>query len=99
MKLFSQAAHNKEVVRKPDSDAMKGFLMNFVKVTEFDLDPENTFYREREWRNIGDFSFSSCDVAALVVPASLIGEVREHLRKYDYPSTISVVAWEFIEHA
>lgn len=99
MKLLSQAAHNKEVVRKPDAEAMKGFLMNFVKVTEFDVDPTNTFYREREWRNIGDFSFASEDVAAVVVPASLIGEVREHLEKEGYPPTISVVAWEFIEHA
>ena len=78
---------------------MKGFLMNFVKVTEFDLDPENTFYREREWRNIGDFGFATDDVAAVVAPAALIGEVREHLEKQGYPPTISVVAWEFIEHA
>lgn len=35
MKLMSQSAHNKEVIRKPDAEAMKGFLMNFVKVTDF----------------------------------------------------------------
>jgi hypothetical protein len=99
MKLMSQAAHNKEVVRKPDAEAMKGFLMNFVKVTDFDPAPENTFYREREWRNIGDFSFAVDDVAAVVVPESLIGEVREHFNKEGYPPSISIVAWEFIEHA
>ena len=99
MKLMSQAAHNKEVVRKPDAEAMKGFLMNFVKVTDFDPSPENTFYREREWRNIGDFSFTADDVAAVVVPESLIGEVREHFNEEGYPSSISIVAWEFIEQA
>ncbi len=101
MRLFSQAQaeRNREVVRKPDAEAMKGFLMNFVKVTAFDADPENTFYREREWRNIDDFTFSSDDVAAVVAPASLIGEIREHLDKEGYPPTISTVAWEFIEHA
>ena len=99
MKLLSQAAHNKEVVRKPDADAMKGFLMNFVKVTDFDVSPENTFYREREWRNIGDFSFTVEDVAAVVVPEKLIDEVRAHLDKAGYPPSISIVAWEFIENA
>jgi hypothetical protein len=99
MKLMSQAAHNKEVVSKPDADAMKGFLMNFVKVTDFDSSPENSFYREREWRNIGDFSFTVDDVAAVVAPESLIGEVREHLDREGYSASISIVAWEFIEQA
>jgi hypothetical protein len=99
MKLLSQAAHNKEMIRKPDSELMKGFLMNFVKVTEFDTSPENTFYREREWRNIGDFSFSVEDVAAVVVPETSIANVRTHMDKEGYPRSISIVAWEFIEHA
>lgn len=99
MRLLSQAAHNNEAVRKPDAEEMKGFLMNFVKVTDFDTSPENTFYREREWRNIGDFSFTIEDVAAVVVPKSYIGEARAHLDKEGYPPSISIVAWEFIEQA
>lgn len=99
MRLMSQAAHNKEAIQKPDADAMKGFLMNFVKVTSFDLSPENTFYREREWRNIGDFAFTVDEVEAVVVPESYIGEVREHFNREGYPPSISIVAWEFIEHA
>jgi hypothetical protein len=99
MKLMSQATHNKELVRKPDAEAMKGFLMNFVKVTDFDPAPENTFYREREWRNIGDFNFNVDDVVAVVAPESLIGEVRKHLDSEGYAPSISTVAWEFIEHA
>lgn len=78
---------------------MKGFLMNFVKVTNFDSSPENTFYREREWRNIGDFTFAVDDVAAVVAPESLIGEVREHFDKEGYSPSTSIVAWEFIEQA
>lgn len=99
MKLMTQAANNKEAVRKPDAEAMKGFLMNFVKVTDFDPAPENTFYREREWRNIGDFGFTVDDIAAVVVPESFIGEVREHFDQEGYPPTISIVSWEFIEQA
>jgi hypothetical protein len=99
MRMFSQAQNNKEMVRKPDSDAMKGFLMNFIKVTDFDPLPENTFYREREWRNIGDFPFAVEDIAAVVVPEKFIDTVKGHLDKEGYPASISVVAWEFIEHA
>lgn len=73
--------------------------MNFVKVTDFDTLPDNTFYREREWRNIGDFSFTTDDVAAVVVPEKFIGEARAHLDSQGYPQSISIVAWEFIEHA
>jgi hypothetical protein len=101
MKFLSQAQADayKEAVIKPDAEAMKGFLMNFVKVTDFDTSPENTFYREREWRNLGDFGFNVEDIAAVVAPESYIGEVREHLNKEGYPSSISLVSWEFIEHA
>lgn len=99
MKLLSQAEHNNEAICKPDSEMMKGFLMNFVKVTDFDTSPENTFYREREWRNIGDFNFAVEDVAAVVVPESFIADARAHLDKEGYPRSISIVAWEFIEHA
>ena len=99
LKLMSQAANNKEVVKKPDADAMKGFLMNFVKITDFDASPENTFYREREWRNIGDFRFAVEDVAAVVVPEAFLAETRAHLDVIGYPRSISIVAWEFIENA
>lgn len=99
LKLLSQAADIKEAVYKPDAEAMKGFLMNFVKVTDFDTSPENTFYREREWRNIGDFNFTGEDVAAVVVPEQFIAEVRELLDKEDFPQSISILAWDFIEHA
>ncbi len=99
MKLMAQAAHNKVEVQEPDIEAMKGFFMNFIKVTNFDITPENTFYREREWRNIGDFSFSAEAVAAIVVPESFIGEVKSFLDKEGYPQSVSIVAWEFIENA
>jgi hypothetical protein len=99
MKLLAQSSNNKEEITKPDVDAMKGFLMNFVKVTDFDSSPEKTFYREREWRNIGDFNFTVDDVAAVAVPKSTIGEVREHLRLEGFSPSISIVAWEFIEDA
>lgn len=98
-KMLAQASQNKELVREPDADAVKGFWLNFIKVTDFDTNPENTFYREREWRNIGDFHFQEADVAAIVVPEALLTEVRDHLEAKGYPKSISVVSWEFIENA
>lgn len=98
-RMFSQATHTAERIQSPDSEAMKGFFLNFVKVTDFDTSPENTFYREREWRNIGDFSFSVDDVAAVAAPESSVREVRECLNDAGYPPSISIVAWEFIEQA
>ena len=98
-RLLSLAAHQKEAVKEPDREALKGFLMNFVKVTNFDVSPENTFYREREWRNIGDFSFAADDVAAVVVPESFLPGVRDILDKEGYPRSISLIAWEFVENA
>lgn len=98
-RMLAQAALNKETIREPDADAVKGFWLNFIKVTDFDTSPENTFYREREWRNIGDFQFQIGDVAAIVVPEVLIAEMRDHLEAEGYPKSISIVAWEFIENA
>lgn len=99
LKLMAQAARDKETIRKPDSDAMKGYLMNFVKITDFHTSPENTFYREREWRNIGDFIFSVKDIAAIIAPEVFLDEVRAYLDEKNYPGSISLVAWEFIEYA
>jgi hypothetical protein len=101
MKLLSHANAdaNKELISKPDAEAMKGFLMNFVKVTDFDTSPENTFYREREWRNIGDFVFNVEDVISIVAPESYLGDLRAYLDKEGYPSSISLISWEFIEKA
>jgi hypothetical protein len=98
-KLHAQAAANKEPINEPDSAQISGFFMNFLKFTDFATSPENTFYREREWRNLGDFNFSPEDVAAIVVPEEHMAEVRHMLDKMGYPQSISILAWEFIENA
>lgn len=98
-RLHAQASANKELVKEPDSDQIKGFFMNLVKITDFNTSPENTFYREREWRNLGDFKFEKADVAAIVAPERFMGDIREFLADSGYPPSISIVAWEFIENA
>lgn len=76
-------------------------LRNFLKVTEFSAKPEESFYREREWRHIGnDFSFAPEDVAAVVAPQSALPKLRTWLDKNtQYNSSVSLVAWELVLNA
>jgi hypothetical protein len=73
---------------------------NFLKITEYSDKPGGSFYREREWRHVGEFSFKPEDVAALVVPEALLPKVQEFLTSEpQYSKTISLIAWEIIEQA
>lgn len=97
-KLLAQAAHNKEEVEEVDDDAVGGFYSNFVKITDFDIDPENTYYREREWRGIGDFEFDHSDIEAVVAPQEVLPIIREKLDELGIKD-INIISWEFIEQA
>lgn len=77
--------------------ASLGELKAYIKIAEFSVRDEVTFYREREWRHIGDFSFMPEDVATILVPSEFVTEVQEHLPDNRYPSTIPVISWDFVE--
>ncbi len=98
MKLLAQATYNKEAVEEVDESAIGGFYSNFVKITNFDSDPENTYYREREWRGIGDFIFKNTDIEAVVAPSDVLPIVREKLKELGL-NDINIISWEFIEQA
>jgi len=98
MKLLSQAAHNPEEIKVIDEAQVGGFYSNFVKITDFSSDPANTYYREREWRGIGDFNFSYEDIEAVVAPESVLSSIKEKLSKLGI-THINVISWEFIENA
>lgn len=98
MKLFAQASHNKEEVQEIDEQEVGGFYSNFVKITDFDGDAENSYYREREWRSIGDFNFDYINIEAVVGPEEVLPSIREKLDALDI-SHVNVVSWEFIENA
>jgi hypothetical protein len=98
MKMFAQAEHSPEEIEVVDEGAIGGFFSNFVKITDFDIDPENTYYREREWRGIGDFNFDHTDIEALVAPKEVLPTIREKLEELEIQD-ISVLSWEFIEEA
>jgi hypothetical protein len=78
-----------------DEEKLGSHLINHFKLTSFSNKPGETFYREREWRKIGDFNFALDDVAAIIVPTKLVPKVNAFLdasRKYD----ISILTWELL---
>lgn len=72
-------------------------LLNLLKVTEFGVGPGESFYQEREWRHIGDFSFAPQDVTALVVPSQFVSSAKKRLEELDLME-VSVIGWDVIEH-
>ena len=98
MRLLAQAALNPEEVEVADKQQISGFYSSFVKITDFDPEPENTYYREREWRSIGKFEFGYEDVEAVVAPAEQLAKLRQALAALGAES-INLISWEFVESA
>ncbi|MDA7746014.1 abortive infection system antitoxin AbiGi family protein [Psychromonas sp.] len=98
MKLLAQASQNKVEIQEIDEQEVGGFYSNFVKITDFDTDAENSYYREREWRCIGDFRFDSINIEAVVGPEEVLPIIRKKLEELNIYH-VNVVSWEFIENA
>ena len=103
--IFNRARQKAEeeggVKSRVDEGALGGnFLADYLKITDFSVDPADTFYAEREWRKVGNFEFGKGDVAAVVAPEKHLDVLREALfDRLGYPASLSVVAWEFVEGA
>ena len=82
----------------PKIQESMGQFKDYLKITSFDEDVNQTFYREREWRCLYDFKFNSKDVCALIVPKKYIFEIQNFLKKYKYKN-ISIISWEVVEKA
>jgi len=50
-----------------DKSKLGSFLFHHFKITAFSENPGNPFYREREWRKLGNFQFNANDIAAIIV--------------------------------
>ncbi|WP_047155210.1 abortive infection system antitoxin AbiGi family protein [Aneurinibacillus tyrosinisolvens] len=94
-----QLAYTYSGVREVDSSQIAGFLMNFLKVTDFGAREGDSLYREREWRHLGHFNFDVRDVAAIVVPQDYISELSVYLAGDRYLHNVSLISWEFIENS
>jgi hypothetical protein len=103
--IFNQARRKAEeegtVEKRVDEGAIgANSLADYLKITDFSVNPADTFYAEREWRRVGDFVFEKENVAAVAAPEEHLGAVREALfDRLGYPATLSVIAWEFVEGA
>lgn len=103
--IFNRARQKAEeegsVERRVNERSLGGnFLADYLKITDFSVDPADTFYAEREWRKVGDFVFEKEDVAAVAAPEEHLAALREALfDRLGYPAALSVVSWEFVEGA
>ncbi len=96
------ATHYGKETRVVDEPALNGYFKNFIKVTAFSLDAEHTFYREREWRHVGDFCFTPSEVEAVIAPRKQGARIREWINadnRYTNHGELSLVTWEFLENA
>ncbi|MFZ7102217.1 MAG: abortive infection system antitoxin AbiGi family protein [Peptococcaceae bacterium] len=76
---------------------LAGFITNFIKVTKFDVDEGHSFYREREWRHLGNFRFTYNSIEAVVVPQKFLEYVKEELAGIKELLEISYISWEFLQ--
>ncbi|WP_138414677.1 abortive infection system antitoxin AbiGi family protein [Aquibacillus sediminis] len=72
-------------------------LLNFLKITSFASNYEQSFYGEREWRCLQDFAFNPSEVEAIIVPKQEVQAINYHLRASGYQN-ISVLSWDLIEN-
>ncbi|MBB6451954.1 DNA-directed RNA polymerase subunit N (RpoN/RPB10) [Salirhabdus euzebyi] len=72
-------------------------LINFLKITHFDVDYDDTFYGEREWRCLNHFYFDKEDVEAVIVPKNEVNIINNYLNHMGY-NNISVLSWDLIEN-
>lgn len=98
MKMLSEASAKPEIIKEHDVEAAGGFYSNFVKMTDFDTEPENSFYREREWRCIGNFDFDLTDIEAVVAPKDYLNHISTKLSSLAIDQ-VSLISWELIENS
>ncbi|MBM7572118.1 abortive infection system antitoxin AbiGi family protein [Aquibacillus albus] len=72
-------------------------LLNFIKITNFSLEYDHSFYGEREWRCLDDFHFKDKEVEAIIVPKEEV-EIINHFLKDNGYQNISVISWDLIEN-
>lgn len=88
-----------QALRSVDASLGRNPFADYLKITDFSPNEDESFYREREWRHPGsDFHFEPDAVAAIVAPTPQLVRLRawiEASRAYD--STVNLLSWEFVE--
>lgn len=85
----------KFLIRNSDDEIEKGYLKNYLKITNFSTSSSQTFYREREWRCLKGFEFNIEDVAALIVEEKFLPELSSFVNnELESSKNISCLSWE-----
>ncbi len=86
---------------QPDPALAANPFRDFLKITDFSVKPDESFYREREWRHPGsDFRFEPDDLVAVVAPQEVFERVWRFLgERMAGQARPSIVTWELIEDA
>ncbi len=82
-----------EIINK---DIVTKFIANHIKITDFSINKEDTFYREREWRKTSDFVFEPKDIAAVIVPQKLLRNIYSQIKKNNL-IYIPILTWELLD--
>jgi len=81
------------------SDSIDRYFANHLKVTTFSPQVGESFYQEREWRHVGDFSFLGNSVEAVIVPRRLRKKAQEFMLSSNDYAHVLVLTWEFLRQA
>ena len=73
------------------------YWLNFIKVTKFSDNPKKSFYREREWRHIGNIIFTNEDVEAIIIPKEYLSSIYKYINRSFIP--INIITWEMLKKA
>lgn len=96
-KIFNNEENNFQLAKSLEKTL--GDLKNYIKMTSFSDREEETFYSEREWRKIGNFTFDVKNIEAIIVPNKYIEEIRKYLIENSYHDEISILSLDFINKA
>lgn len=94
---FARLINPKKQLDSSYSQDLADFITNFIKITKFDVQEGHSFYREREWRHLGNFKFTYSDIEAIVVPQKYLEYVKSVLAEIKDLLEISYISWEFLE--
>jgi len=83
-------------IQEIDEAKLDRHFINHLKITFFSPKAGKSFYREREWRSIGDFKFDIDSIACIIVPNKLLNQTHTRLKELKFEN-VSVLTWEFLK--
>lgn len=97
---LEEHARKRETAKHEIDEIQHGYLKNYLKITNFNTSPDQTFYREREWRCLADFIFSIDDIAALIVNEEFLPTLSSFVsNELGSAKNISCLSWDLVRNS